>query len=218
MSGAVFLGLGALCIAYGWRAGGTGVLMVWLGVSFCVVGVAYLARSPRLMGKRADGRFSALGLLVHWPFLGASWLAWQLRRRRHPTAWNEVADGVFLGRMATLAELPPGEVRVVDLTCELWPPRKVLGPRYTCLPTLDGTAPEAAAFWALAEELARDTSPVFIHCAAGRGRSATLAAALLLARNLATDVGAAEALLQARRPQVRLSTMQRALLAQRCAS
>jgi protein-tyrosine phosphatase len=68
------------------------------------------------------------------------------------------------------------------------------------------------AFAALAREVAAVSGPVFIHCAAGRRRSATLAAAVIIARGLARDVDAAEALMKLKRPVVRLGQQQRALL------
>jgi protein-tyrosine phosphatase len=101
---------------------------------------------------------------------------------------------------------------VIDLTCELIPPRGVRGDRYRCLPTLDGTAPEPVQFWALVKELAVLEAPLFIHCAAGHGRSATLAVAVMLERRLAADADAAEATIQRSRPRVRLGRDQRALV------
>src|SRR5262249_39640038 len=86
------------------------------------------------------------------------------------------------------------------------------GRNYLCLPTLDNTAPEEGAVREMVAVLAGTTSAVYIHCAAGHGRSATVAAAVLLARGLASDVKEAEALLRKARPGVRLSPEQRHLL------
>jgi protein-tyrosine phosphatase len=212
-----FLGAGLLYVVLGMRLGTRGVLMTWLGVSLFVTGVAYLTARPQLFGKRRDGSFAWLGLLVHAPFLAAAWVAWQLRRRRGEPAWNEVAPRIYVGRMTPLAELPPGAPWVIDLTCELLPPAKVRGERYRCLPTLDGTAPERVAFWALAKELATVDGPLFIHCAAGHGRSATLAVAVMLERGLARDAATAEAMIQQNRPRVALGVEQRALVQSRAA-
>lgn len=208
-----FLGAGLFYVALGSSLGRSGVLMVWLGLSLFILGVSYVLGTSRPMGKRRDGSFHPLALLVHAPFLAAAWLAWQLRRRRSKEAvFDEVAPNIFVGRMAPFADLPPGTRLVVDLTCELWPPRAVRRAAYRCLPTLDGTAPERGAFWALVDELALIDGPIFIHCAAGHGRSATLAAALIMQRGHAADATAAEALMKSRRPRVGLSRDQRALL------
>lgn len=177
MARVFFLSSGLLYLWLGFKLGTMGVLVSWLGVSLFTMGVAYVVRSASLMGKRRDGSFHPVGLLLHAPFLLVAWLGWQLRRRRSEPAWNEVAPGIFVGRMSSPRELPPGSPWVIDLTCELLPPRRLRGERYRCLPTLDGTAPDRDPFWALVHEVVALEAPLFIHCAAGHGRSATLAAA-----------------------------------------
>lgn len=215
MARAVFLGVGLLYLVLGVGLGTRGLFAAWMGLSFFVVGLAYSFRAPRLMGKRRDGSFHLLGLLVHAPFLAATWVYWHWRRRGREPVWNEVAPGIYVGRMARPAELPPGAPHVVDLTVELIAARAIRRGSYRCLPTLDATAPEDEAFWALIDALAPLEGPLFIHCAAGHGRSATVAAAVLMRRGLAADVDAAEKQMQAARPRIRLNRDQRKLLARR---
>ena len=209
------IGIGLLYFVLGVGMGARGMLAGWLGFSFFVVGLAYSFRAPRLMGKRPDGTFHLLGLVVHAPFLAATWAYWQWRRRRGEPVWNEVSPGIYVGRMAAVSELPPGSPHVVDLTVELIPSRAIRRGSYRCLPTLDATAPEEKAFWALVDALAVLEGPLFIHCAAGHGRSATVAAAVLMRRGLAADADAAEKQMQVARPRVRLNQDQRRLLARR---
>src|SRR5262249_16782490 len=110
-------------------------------------------------------------------------------------------------------ELPPGVVLVVDLTAEFPVARGVaLGRDYVALPTLDGTAPQEQAFRAALTTIVASPGPVYLHCAMGHGRSATLAAAVLLTRGLASDVAQAEKMLRGVRPGVRLKPVQRELL------
>jgi len=54
---------------------------------------------------------------------------------------------------------------------------------------------------------------MYIHCAQGRGRSAAVAAALLIRKGLAADVDEAERMLRAARPSIRISPAQRRLVA-----
>jgi protein-tyrosine phosphatase len=125
-----------------------------------------------------------------------------------------VAPRIWVGRRAGAWELPPDTRLVVDLTCEMWCPRGVGDDRrYVCLPTLDGTAPGPAALEALLRHARDETGVIYIHCAQGRGRSAALAAALLIARGTAADVDQAEATLRKARPSVRLNPAQRAWVA-----
>jgi protein-tyrosine phosphatase len=126
---------------------------------------------------------------------------------------HEVAPGLWLGRRPLRREVPADVVLVVDLTAEFFAARGVrAGREYLALPTLDGTAPDEAALRAAVARLADHPGPVYLHCAAGHGRSALLAAALLLARGLAADHHQAEARLRQVRPRVRLTRRQRQLL------
>jgi protein-tyrosine phosphatase len=64
----------------------------------------------------------------------------------------------------------------------------------------------------LSREIADWPGAVYIHCAVGHGRSATVAAAVLLARGLAANPREAVALLRRSRPLVRLTRVQRCVL------
>ncbi len=207
---AFFLGFGIFYLAVGCMLGLRGLLMAWLGASLLLMGLAYTRRSSRLLGKRTDGSFQYFAMLVHAIFFAVAWVAW--KNRRIEDAWNEVVPGIFVGRMTTFEKLPPGEPLIIDMTCELFPPPKVRGPRYRCLPTLDGTAPEATAFRALVKEAAAYPGPVFACCAAGHGRSATMAAAVIVARGLARTADQAEAMMQSKRPRIGLGADQRLLV------
>lgn len=77
------------------------------------------------------------------------------------------------------------------------------------MPTLDTAAPEYAAFAEAARWAAAHAGPVYVHCAAGHGRSAALAAGILVLRGAASTVDEAEALLQKARPLVYLHRAQR---------
>jgi hypothetical protein len=196
--------------ASGWWA----VLPGWLGLSLAQVAVAYLFAGPRVLGKRADGTLHPVAWLWGLPFFALQELATVVRRlRRAEPAWNEVAPGLYLGRRCQALELPPGTRWVVDLTAEFAEPRVVReGHTYRALPTLDGCAMDPGPFALLVEELRGTEGPVFVHCAVGHGRSATVLAAVLLARGLARDVDDAEQMMQRARPLVRLGRRQRALL------
>ena len=73
------------------------------------------------------------------------------------------------------------------------------------VPTLDRGAPPAAVFdeavrWTAAK--VASGASVYVHCAFGRGRSATLAAAVLIALGRAKDAAEALAMVAAARPSV----------------
>ncbi len=214
LTAAVFLANGAVYLAAAGALGLPGLPLGWMGLSTVWVGLSYALGRPGMAGKRAGGGFAPWAFVLTGPVLLVVWLAWVVRRLRSERCWDEVQPGLFLGRRALPAELPPGIRMVVDLTCELAEPVPLRRLEYRCLPTLDGGAPEREGFLRLVREIAAFEGPVYVHCAAGHGRSATVVLAVLLARGAAKDVGAAEALVRAARPGVLLSKAQRALLAQ----
>jgi protein-tyrosine phosphatase len=207
-----FAAIGGGCLALAAVRGGGWWLAAWPGVSFLIVAAAYARGGPRWFGKTAAGRFPIWAWLLLGPFLLFTWSTWHAFRllSREP-AGHEVAPGVWVGRRAGAHELPPDTRLVVDLTCEFWVPRGVgsNGRTYVCAPTLDGTAPDDASVKQLLARVHAESGTLYIHCAQGRGRSAALAAALLIARGVAADVNEAEAVLRKARPVVRLNGDQR---------
>jgi protein-tyrosine phosphatase len=208
-----FLVLAALLFAQAAALGGVGWLLLWPASSFGLVGLGYLGVGPRVLGKREHGSRAPWARLLHAPFFAFSRLGWlSLRLLRNEACSNEVAPGLHVGRLCSVAELPGGVDLVVDLTSEFVESQAVRAKAtYRCVPTLDGLAPPQAAFVALVAEVAGFEGTVYVHCAFGHGRAATFAAAVLVARGLAADMFAAEALMKTRRPAVRLSRAQRRL-------
>jgi protein-tyrosine phosphatase len=189
-------------------------LLLWPALSFLLVAAAYAGLGPGIFGKSDTGRLAWWATLLLLPFLVLTWTSWHFMRRfsRQPCC-HEVAPGLWLGRRPLGHDLPAGVVLVVDLTAEFFVARGVRAGRdYLALPTLDGTAPDEARARAVLAQLAEHPGPVYIHCAAGYGRSALLAAAVLLWRGLAADDRDAEARLRQVRPGVRLLPAQRQLL------
>jgi protein-tyrosine phosphatase len=179
------------------------------------VPIVYLLRAPRALGKRADGSIAWWGWLAWAPLFGYMRLLHELARSltREPVA-NQVAPGVWVGRRPRAHELPAGVGIVVDLCADLpEAPGVTAGRTYLSIPALDSTAPRPAQIAAAVETMLATPGAAFIHCAFGHGRSATVAAALLVRRGDATldDV---EAKMRAIRPRIGLNAVQRAALAE----
>jgi protein-tyrosine phosphatase len=212
--GLVFGLLGLYLVGLAAVVGGWTWLLAWPGASLLLVAVAFVGAGPRLFGKRPDGTVAWWALLTLLPYLLLTWALWHLLRltSREPCC-HEIVAGVWVGRRVYATELPPDVSLIVDLTAEFAEPRAVrAGRSYVCLPTLDATAPEERAFGVLVRRVDEHHGNLYIHCASGHGRAATVAAALLLTRGLAADVRGAEALLRGVRPGVRLKKAQRQLL------
>jgi protein-tyrosine phosphatase len=189
---------------------------VWLWPAAVMVAtwVVYLVRAPHAFGKRRDGTLAWSAWLVWGPLFAYQWVIHVLTRAftREPVA-TEVAPGVWVARRPRVHELPPNVAIVVDLCAEFPAARGIPdGRTYVTIPTLDAMAPTPAEIVQLVDAVIAANGAAFIHCAFGHGRSATVAAAVLIRRGDATldDV---EAKMRASRPRIGLNAHQRAALA-----
>jgi hypothetical protein len=131
------------------------------------------------------------------PYLGFMLGIWYVIRRFHTVA-DRVAPGILLGQRPLGAEALEDASLIVDLTSELTELAAVrAGREYLCLPTLDGAAPSEAALRAVLPRLTSFEGTMYVHCAAGHGRSATVVAAILVKRGLAGSPRDAVAMLRA---------------------
>ncbi len=199
---------GALAAAL-WALGQPwGLVFAYPAFSFGLVGLGYLGWGAWMLGKRRDGGRHWWGYVLGGPFLVfmrlGRQLLWKLNHRE--PAYDEVAEGIYVGRWLPLARLPEEVSMVVDLTSELSasPCIRSREGRYLCLPTLDGSAPSSAELRALLDQIADHEGKLYVHCAAGHGRSAMVAAAVLVLRGHAADVAEAVVLMKKSRPKVRL--------------
>lgn len=209
-----FLVLSGACGLLAFQDRGLAWILAWPAVSFLAVALAYGVFGPRILGKRADGSLAPASVALLLPHFLFTWLTWHVQRliSREP-CHTELLTGLWIGRRAYLAELPIETTCVVDLTSEFSEPRAVRRDRqYICLPTLGGTAIDERALREIVEQLAPLRETIYIHCAQGHGRSAALAAALLIRRGAVHSVEEAEQLLRRARPGVRLSRRQRGRL------
>lgn len=212
--GLIFLLFGVYLACTAWAYGGLGRLLLWPAFSFSLVGAAYAGLGPGIFGKRTNGTLAWWAMLALLPYLVLNWLVWFLTRFTSEDCWNRVVPGIYLGRRAYARELPADISLVVDLTAEFPEPAGVRrGRTYLTLPTLDDCPPDENAFRELVAKVVAWPGSAYIHCALGHGRSATIVAAVLLARGLAQDINAAEQLLRQARPGIRLKSRQKQLAA-----
>lgn len=198
--------------------GGHFWILVWPGVSFGLVGLAYLGLGPGVFGKRADGRISWFALLLLLPYLLLTWLTWHLvRLMSREDCHNEVAPGILVGRRPLPGELPPEVTHLVDLTAEFSEHAMVrAGRKYVAAPMLDAGIASESAFRQLVQMIAAWPGPVYIHCAQGHGRTGTVAAAVLVAKGIHSTPEAAVAALQRVRPKLALNRSQLSFIRHIC--
>lgn len=206
---------GGACMTLAWLLGSGGAwALAWLGISMLTVGGAYLGHGTGLLGKRRDGSLAWLPVLLLLPYFLLIWMVWHMRRAlsREP-CFDEVAPGLLLGRRPFAHELPREVSLVVDLTSEFAEPREVrTRVRYLCLPVLDTCAPDEEELVSVVRAILAEPGTAYVHCAQGHGRSATIAAAVLLALGHCEDMRGAEQHLRRARPGVRLHREQRNVL------
>lgn len=193
--------------------------LVWAAVAAQLVAAAYLVGEPGVFGKRPDGRLPVIRVVALLPYLLVAWAIRDIAPLvTGEPAWSAVSDRLWLGRYVPRhAELPAGVECVVDLAAESPSIRGLPDSvEYVCVPTLDGTAPPAELLERLIGTLAASPRGLYFHCAAGHGRSALLAAALLVARGEADGPEDAVARLLRVRPRVSLNGDQRRALDEIC--
>jgi protein-tyrosine phosphatase len=189
-------------------------LLIWSAISFMIVGMGYVWFGPGVLGKRSDGKMDKWRVFALLPFFLLIWAKWWIRKLlAKEECWNRIIPDLYLGRRASANELPDDIKMIVDLTAEFSTPIYIESiVEYLCCPTLDNSAMELRHLQELVNVIVACRGGVYVHCALGHGRSATVVGAVLLAKGVAGDAEEAVALMREARPKVRLNKHQRRLL------
>lgn len=202
------------------------VLLGYVAVSSIFTGICYGAKA---LGGEPEELIDGEGFLhdigvplmvMPYTLLGMGIMAFERMLSREPYA-DEVAPRLWVGKAPLFWERPTVRARAVTAVLNMcYEFRDMAGLRraqlaYRRLPVLDGTAPslerlEEAVEWCVEQLDAGHT--VLVHCAQGHGRSATVAAAVILHRGIASSPEEAVRLMQSVRPRVRLSSHQTRVL------
>ena len=210
---------GLLLVAHAVFHGGLDLLWLWPALGLLWVAAGYFFLGARVFSKQAkQGRLPLPSLLVNAPYLLTTWFIWHLtwlvrREDKH----NHIAANLWLGRRPLhLDELPDSIRLVVDVTSEFNEVRAFVTEReYRCLPMLDGSiCRDGQALADLCAELVDFDGDIYIHCAMGHGRSASVLAMVLVRKGLASSVPEAVRMMRAQRPRVVLNRAQRRMIEQ----
>lgn len=214
----VFALLGSACGFVGLTAveptGGCSLVFIHPAVSFLLLALAYAGTGSAILGKRADGGRVWWARVVFAPYLLLTRFSFGLYKLfgRH-APWCEVVPNLFLGRRLTVTEANRFDTAaVLDLAAEFSETRSLRSPdHYLSVPVLDATPPTVeqlttAVRW-IADQLAH--RPVFVHCALGHGRSASVVIAYLLHAGQVTTIRDGLRRVRGLRPGVGLSASQR---------
>ncbi|KAL4444166.1 hypothetical protein ABPG75_011903 [Micractinium tetrahymenae] len=177
------------------------------GAAVALCSAAPLQRHCRgLFGKDwRSGRIGWLPWLALLPYhAGVVAAYWVYHLTSGEPRFSRIAEGLYLGCWPLPAGKLPSPAQnaaLLDATNELH--NKVPGTAYHCVPSFETLAApadeiQAAVFWALQQR--RMGRAVLVYCTHGHGRSAAMAAAVLLAAGEASDAGAALSSVKAARP------------------
>jgi protein-tyrosine phosphatase len=178
-----------------------------------LLGSAFLSARPELLGKRPDGRraaAAALALVPYTLFLLAFHAVLDRRDRRRTSA--EVVPGIWLGGYLGRHAPPAAVDLVIDVASELPRAPGTRGLDYLALPCLNRRTPSTAQTRRVVDRAAAHRGAVLVYCGAGKGRSAAVVVAVLMARGQAATVAEAEALIRRVKPAVGLHPGQRRLV------
>jgi protein-tyrosine phosphatase len=215
MKYAILFGLCSILLGFlGWRLSWYGWWLIWYSIDFFLLSIAYQKDSVKIFGKRSDGKMSFFSIALLLPTLLFLWTIWHVRRSILKEQYShEILPGIWLGGRAFANEIPDNISLIVDLTTEFIEPYDVIAQKtYICIPTLDASVPSDERFFEIVSTICTWQGNVYLHCALGRGRSATVAAGILLAKGIVDDVDRAKTLLQNIRPGVDFSVSQKQLL------
>ncbi len=204
------VGAAVFAIAAVWTAG-LGWLLLWPAGALAAAGVIYTAGRPELF-RKANGAISGPAIFVLAPYIAGAWLSSRWFTRGQPAA-QEIADGVWLGRMPRRAERDKlGVASIVDVTAEL--PCTTEGIAYRGIPMLDLLAPGADQLRAAVKAIdeLQSARPTLVCCALGYSRSAAAVAAWLMSSGRARSVDEAVKQIKARRPVIVLRAAYRAAI------
>ena len=185
------LGLGAAYVLNVYSRGAQTPFTYWITGCFSLVVLMRLGAARSLYGKRKDGSVAWWAYFLLGPFLLFRWLLWYWTRlvSREP-ACAELTSGIWVGRRIMANELPAQVDTVVDLTYEFREPRAIAEKHnYILFPILEGSVPHNSfEFLELIKKLKREPTTLYIHCADGHGRTALVAAALLVAKGISPNL------------------------------
>ncbi|CAH0535089.1 putative protein YnbD [Vibrio stylophorae] len=157
----------------------TGLWLLWASAALVLVSLAYAGLSVAVFQKHDQGVQSIAARWLLAPYLFAARInQWCWTRRLAPR--DEIAPGVWLGRLPARNDMDAQQLAWLDLTAEISAPHRPK--HYHCLPHLDLVVMDAATIAAAVEqlELMRQQGPVLVCCALGFSRSAVVACAWLL--------------------------------------
>lgn len=202
-------------ILAGTRFGSFAPILWWFSADLAFIAAAYALGAPRLIGgKRSDGSFCLVGAFFMLPYLLVTAAWWHIVRPfRSERPYDRLTKNITIGRRLLPREYPCNVTHVIDLTAEFARTRQRGDRRtYAAFPILDSSGLEVADMARLVQAAVRQDG-IYIHCAAGHGRTGMVAACLLLYAGIVATAEEAMQRVSAVRPGAMLTVAQKRTVA-----
>jgi len=193
----------------------------YLGITFLILVMGYAGIGSKIFFKRSEGTVPRYTWCLYAPLFILNQFSFALYRclaKQDPL--SEVVPGLIIGRRLMANEIEYlSEFNIdsiVDLTCEFSEPKNFSTQYcYKSLPLLDGSSPTYPELIEIMKWMTERASfgPIWVHCALGHGRSATIVIAYLIWCGTAATLKEAEELLRLKRQGIKLSSAQKNRLA-----
>ena len=184
-----------------------------IAIAFFGIALGFGFVGSRVLMKKRNGKLAVFSYILYWPFHLLNFLIlWVFHKMIGENLFDEIVPGLYLGGrlwQSEASKLPPG-IAVLDLTSEFNKIPLAHPGAYACIPLLDNRAPTLMQlrYGVLWIRKAMEHGPVYVHCAAGHGRSATFIVAYLLASKIFQDIESAIQLVRNKRPGIGLNRFQ----------
>jgi len=200
----------------------TTFFIIYTAIAFIGVGYALVRDLPNIFLKNATGTLELKSYLIFWPYFTLNVITLYLFRIfSQENRLDEIVPNLYMGGRLLMVDskyfASLGIKSTLDLTSEF---REIgfirTGQNYLCIPILDTRYPtlnqlDEAISWISTRML---DGPVFVHCALGHGRSATVVAGFLIKYGIVNNVDGAIEFIKATRIGVSLHPKQIKVLQQ----
>lgn len=202
------------------------IIVILLKINFIIafigVSLAFWLEKPCIFLKKSTGSLYFISYLLFWPYFALNALALALFRIfSQENAIDYIIPDLYLGCQLGIIDykrfIAQNIKSTLDLTCEFQEISFIRNKtKYLCIPLIDTKAPtlnqlDKAVSWIIAQ---LEEGPVFVHCALGHGRSATVVAAFLIKRGIVNNPKQAIEFIKTKRAKINLHPKQLNVLRQ----
>lgn len=194
------------------------ILAIWSAIVFVLVLFGSFTTSLRwLPGKDPiSGKIQLHKALLFLPYYGAVLLLMiggkLISRTKRWASYSPVAPGIYVGDYYSSFRSEIAWGSIIDITNEL--PRLGECKKYLNIQSWDGCPPSIDQISEAVRFAKNAPRPLLIHCAHGKGRSATIASACLRALGVCDSIIEAIKLIKLGRPQTSVNSRMRRVLEQ----